>query len=137
MKREKLSEFMNRVKVLNKDIGEYFNEETGVKYLVPTSYLWSRVEYLELTNDELKKAIFNQEVDKTDLKFNYIESLRPQSKYEVTKKEEDRYTIVEGKVKVNQIWVVSNGLKFKETFNNKEEALKLVDSINEELKKLM
>lgn len=136
MKREKLSEFMNRVKILNKDLGEYFNEETGVKYLIPTSYLFSKVEYLELTNDELQVAIFNQEVDKTDLKYDYIEVTRPKSKYEVTKKNEDKYTIIDSKVKVNRIWVVSNGLKFKETFNNKEDALKLVDNINEKLKEL-
>ena len=136
MKREKLSEFMNRVKILNKDLGEYFNEETGVKYLIPTSYLFSKAEYLELTNDELNVAIFNQEVDKTDLKYDYIEVTRPKSKYEVTKKNEDKYTIIDSKVKVNRIWVVSNGLKFKETFNNKEDALKLVDNINDKLKEL-
>lgn len=136
MKREKLSEFMNRVKILNKDLGEYFNEETGVKYLIPTSYLFSKAEYLELTNDELQVAIFNQEVDKTDLKYDYIEVTRPKSKYEVTKKNEDKYTIIDSKVKVNRIWVVSNGLKFKETFNNKEDALKLVDNINDKLKEL-
>lgn len=136
MKREKLSEFMNRVKILNKDLGEYFNEETGVKYLIPTSYLFSKAEYLELTNDELQVAIFNQEVDKTDLKYDYIEVTRPKSKYEVTKKNEDKYTIIDSKVKVNRIWVVSNGLKFKETFNNKEDALKLVDDINDKLKEL-
>lgn len=136
MKREKLSEFMNRVKILNKDLSEYFNEETGVKYLIPTSYLFSKAEYLELTNDELQVAIFNQEVDKTDLKYDYIEVTRPKSKYEVTKKNEDKYTIIDSKVKVNRIWVVSNGLKFKETFNNKEDALKLVDNINDKLKEL-
>ena len=137
MKQENLSEFMKKVKLLNKDMGEYFDKETGVKFLIPTSYLWSRVDYLELTNDELKKEKFNQTIDNKDIKFNYISSTRPAPKYEVTKREEDKFVIVDTQVKVNQVWLVTNGLKYKETFNNKEDALKLLDSINEPLKKLM
>lgn len=137
MKQENLKEFMKRVKTINKEIAEYENEETGSYFMIPTSYLWCRVDYLELTNDELKKAIFNQEVDKTDLEYNYIESTRPAPKNEITKNDNDKYTIVDAKVKVNQIWLVSNGLKYKETFNNKEDALKLAMEVNEELKEML
>lgn len=136
MKQESITEFNEKVKLLNKDLGEYYNPETGVKFLIPTSYLWARVDYLELTNDELKKEKFNQTIDNKDIKFNYIESTRPAPKYETTKRDEDKYTIIDAKVKVNQVWLVSNGLKYKETFNNKEEALKVLDSINEPLKAL-
>ena len=124
---------MNKVKTLCKDLCEYYDEEKGIKYLLPTSYVWARVDYFELTNDELKKAIFEEQVDKID-DLNYIESTRRQSKYEITKREEDRWTITEAKVKVNQLWVVSNGMKIKNTFNNKEEAVKFLDEINEPLK---
>ena len=134
MKQESLKEFMKRVKIINKEIAEYENEETGSYFMIPSSYLWCRVDYLELTNDEMKKAIFNQEIDKTDLKFNYIETTRPAPKYETTKREEDKYTIIDAKVKANQVWLVSNGLKYKQTFNNKEEALKLANEVNKELK---
>ena len=137
MKQENLKEFMKRVKIINKEIAEYENEETGSYFMIPTSYLWSRVDYLELTNEELKKAIFNQEVDKTDLKYNYIESTRPAPKNEITKNDNDKYTIIDAKVQVNQIWLVSNGLKYKQTFNNKEEALKLANEVNEELKAML
>ena len=137
MKPESLKEFMKRVKIINKEIAEYENETTGSYFMIPTSYLWSRVDYLELTNDELKKAIFNQEVDKTDLKYNYIESTRPAPKSEITKNDNDKYTIVDAKVQVNQIWLVSNGLKYKQTFNNKEEALKLANEVNKELKAML
>lgn len=137
MKQESISEFIKRIKILNKDIAEYYNEDTGVKYIIPTSYLWTRVDYLELTNDEVKKERFNQVIDNKDIKYNYIESTRPMPKYEKTKVEADKYTIIDGKVKVNQIWLVSNGLKYKETFNNKEEALKLADEINKPLKELI
>jgi hypothetical protein len=136
MKQESLSEFIKKVNILNKDIAEYYNEETGNKFIIPTSYLWTRVDYLELTNDEVKKERFNQVIDNKDIKYNYIDSTRPMSKYEKTKIEADRYTIIEGKVKVNQIWLVSNELKYKETFNNKEEAIKLADDINKKLKDL-
>lgn len=137
MKPENLKEFQKRVTIINKEIAEYENKETGSYFMIPTSYLWCRVDYLELTNEELKKAIFNQEVDKTDLKYNYIESTRPAPKSEITKNDNDKYTIVEAKVQVNQIWLVSNGLKYKETFNNKEEALKLANEINKELKAML
>ena len=133
---ENLEQFMDKITILNKDLSEYYDKEKGVKYLVPNSYIWTRVDYYELTNNELKKAIFEETVDKID-GLNYINSTRRQSKYEITKREEDRWTIVNSKVKVNQLWVVSNGMKYKKTFNNKEEALKLLDKINEPLKKLM
>lgn len=124
---------MDRITILGKDLSEYYDEEKGVKYLLPNSYVWARVDYYELTNDEMKKAIFEETIDKID-GLNYINSTRRQSKYEVTKREEDRWTITEAKVKVNQLWVVSNGMKYKNTFNNKEEALKLYNEINDKLK---
>lgn len=137
MKQESLKEFMKRVKIISKEIAEYENEETGSYFMIPSSYLWCRVDYLELTNDEMKKAIFNQEIDKTNLKFNYIETTRPAPKYETTKREEDKYIIIDAKVKANQVWLVSNGLKYKQTFNNKEDALKLANEVNEELKAML
>lgn len=136
MKQESLSEFTKRVKIINKEIAEYYNEETGSKFMIPSSYLWTRVDYLELTNEELKKAIFNQEVDKID-GLKYIDTTRPAPKYESTKREEDKYTIIDAKVKANQLWLVSNGLKYKETFNNKEDAIKLADEINNSLKEML
>lgn len=136
MKQESLSEFTKRVNIINKEIAEYYNEETGSKFMIPSSYLWTRVDYLELTNEELKKAIFNQEVDKID-GLKYIETTRPAPKYESTKREEDKYTIIDAKVKANQLWLVSNGLKYKETFNNKEDAIKLADKINNSLKEML
>lgn len=132
-----LEQFMEHLIILNKEMSEYCDSSKGIKYLVPNSYVYARCDYLELTNEELKKERFNQTIDKSDLKFNYIDSTRPVPKYEKTKIEADKYTIIDAKVKVNQIWLVSNGLKMVKSFNNKEEALKLVDSINEPLKKIL
>ena len=129
-----LVEFMKHLTVLNKDFSEYEDTEKGNKYMIPNSYVFARCDYLEPTNEELKKERFEQHIDKSDLKFNYIESTRPKPKYEITKIEADKYVITDVKVKVNQIWLVSNGMKMVKSFNNKEEALKLVDSINDKLK---
>ena len=137
MKQENLKEFMDHINVLNKDMSEYEDKEKGIKYLVPNSYIFARCDYLELTNEELKKEQFNQTIEKTNLKFNYIDSTRPAPKYEITKREEDKYTIIDAKVKVNQIWLVTNGLKYNKAFNNKEEALEFVDVINNRLKEYM
>lgn len=128
-------EFMKNLKVINKDFSEYNDPDKGVQYIVPNSYVFARCDYLELTNEELKKERFNQTIDKSDIKFNYIDSTRPVPKYEQTKVEADRYTIVDAKVKVNQIWLVSNGMKMVKSFNNKKDALKLVESINAPLKR--
>lgn len=134
MVNEDLKTFMDHVKILNKDLSEYVNEEKGVSYLIPNSYVFARCDYLELTNEEVKKEKFNQNINNVDIKFNYIESTRPAPKYEKTKVEADKYTIIDAKVMVNQVWVVSNGLKFKNTFNNKKDAMELVNSINSKLK---
>ena len=129
MKIENIEDFMEHVTV-KKEMSEYYDPEKGIKYMIPNSYLWSRCDYLELTNEELKKEQFSQNIEKTDLKFNYIETTRPKPKYEITKNEADKYTITDIKVKANQVWLVSNGLKFNKVFNNKEEALELTDKIN-------
>ena len=134
MVNEDLKTFMNHVEILNKDISEYKNEEKGVDYMIPNNYMWCRCDYLELTNDELKKEKFNQNINNEDIKFNYIESTRPAPKYETTKVEADKYTIIDAKVQVNQVWLVSNGLKFKNTFNNKKDAINLCNEINSKLK---
>lgn len=135
MVNEDLKSFMDNLTILNKEYSEYFNKEKGTKYMVPNSYVYARCDYLELTNDELKKERFAQNINKEPKEFNQIESTRPVPKYETTKREEDKYTIIDGKVKVNQVWRVTNGMKCIQTFNNKEEALKFLDSINELLKK--
>lgn len=129
MNNESIEEYMNHVKVLSKEISEYYNEEVGVKKIIPTSYLLCAVDYMELTDDELEKAKFNQMIDK-EVIFNTKMVDRPKIKYEITKNEEDKNKLVNSKVKVNQVWNVSNSLKLKKSFNNKEEALELYDKIN-------
>lgn len=128
MKIENITEYMSKVNIQDKSISEYYDQEKGTKYIIPTTHLLTRVDYLELTESEYTKAKFEQKVD--NLEYNTIMVDRPKPKYEVTKKEEDRYTIINSKVKVYQIWNLSNGLGIKQSFTNKDDALKLYDEIN-------
>ena len=132
---ENLIEYMEKVKTIDKNISEYEDNKKGVKYILPTPHLLVRVDYLELTDAEFKKAKFEEKIDNLECKTKMVD--RPKSKYEVTKKEEDRYTIINSKVKVHEIWNVSNGLGFKKSFDNKEEALKLYEEINTKIKDLL
>lgn len=136
MKKETLKEFNGKVRIISKELGVYEDKEVGTSYVVPTSYLFARLDYMELTNEELKKAKFEGTINNEKIDFNYITSKRPKPKYDITHKDEDKYTIVEAEIKVNQVYVVSNGLKFTNTFNNLEEAQKLLNEINEPLYKL-
>lgn len=134
MNNESITEYMEHIKILSKEISEYYNEETGVKKIVPTSYLLAGIDYMELTMEELEKAKFNQLIDK-DVEFNTKMIKRPKIKYEITKIEADKNKLIESEVKVYCVWNVSNSLKLKKSFNNKEEALELYNQINEPILK--
>lgn len=130
MNNESIIEYMDHVKVLSKEISEYYNEEAGVRKIIPTSYLLASVDYIELTESELEQAKFNMVVDK-DVEYKTKMVIRPKIKYEITKNEADKNKLVDSKVKVYQVWNVSNSLKLKKSFNNKEEALELYEKINQ------
>ena len=134
MKIDNIEKYMSKVNVIDKNLSEYYDSEEGVRYIIPTPHLITRVDYLELTDGEFTKAKFEQKVDNLEYETKMID--RPKPKYEVTKKEEDRYTIINSKVKVHQIWNVSNGLGVKQSFDNKDEALKLYEKINKPILKL-
>ena len=129
MNNESLVEYMSNVRLISKEISEYFNEEKGVRKIIPTSYLLCSLDYMELTEAELEKAKFDMLIEK-DVDFDTKMVVRPRLKYEITKNEADKNKIVDSKVKVYCIWNISNSLRLKKTFNNKEEALRLYDKIN-------
>lgn len=130
MNNESIEEYMSHVEVLTKEISEYYNQETGVRKIIPTSYLLCGVDYMELTETELEQARFNQLIDK-DIEFETKMVVRPKIKYEITKIEADKNKLIDSEVKVYCVWNVSNSLKLKNSFNNKEEALKLYEKINQ------
>jgi 5'(3')-deoxyribonucleotidase len=129
---ENLTEYMQKVHITNKDVSEYINEENGTRYIIPTGHLLAKVDYLELTEKELEQAKYKLLIDKhTDYKTTI--STRPVLKSDLTGKEKDKDTIVDSTVKVYQVWNVSNGLNIKQSFDNKEEAVKLYEEIKEKV----
>ena len=53
---ENLKEFMNKVDIKNKTIAIYTNKEKGLVYPLSVATLLTRVDYLELTKEELEKS---------------------------------------------------------------------------------
>ena len=131
MKDENLQEFMSKVKIHNKDIAVYTNEEKGVQYPLGVASLLARVDYLELTKGEIEKAKFEQQIDKKEYKL--YDCTRVVSKYEITKVEADRFVLTDKKVKATHIWNVSNQLGIHTTLEDKEEAFKLGEEINKRI----
>lgn len=129
MNNESIVEYMSYVKLLSKEISEYYNEEKGVRKIIPTSYLLCSLDYMELTEGELEKAKFDMLVEK-NVEFDTKMVVRPRIKYEITKNEADKNKLVDSKVKVYCIWNLTNSLRLKKSFNNKKEALELYDKIN-------
>lgn len=135
MKNESLREYMKHIKVINKEVSEYSNDEKGIKYIMPTAQLIVKIDYLELTKEELQTAKFKEMIDKNK-DYKQIDAVRVVSKENITKKEKDRFTLVDSKIKAYAMWNVTNGLGIKETCVTKEEALELYDEINKDLVKL-
>ena len=125
---ENLQEFMNKVDIKNKSIAIYTNSEKGLVYPLSVGTLLTRVDYLELTKEELEKAKFENKVDKKEYKMYDCEKLVP--KYEITKVEADKFVITSKKVKATHIWNVSNQMGIHATFENQDEAFKLCEEIN-------
>ena len=125
---ENLKEFMNKVDIKNKTIAIYTNKEKGLVYPLSVATLLTRVDYLELTKEELEKSKFERKVDKKDYKMYDCEKLVP--KYEITKIEADKFVITSKKVKATHIWNVSNQAGIHQTFENQEDAFKLCEEIN-------
>lgn len=130
---ETLQDFMNKVEIKSKEIAEYKDLEKGVCYSLGTASLFPRVDYLELTKEELEKAKFEQLIDKKDYKM--FDCNREVPKNLITKDKKDMFTITNSKVKATHIWNVSNGYKVHSTFEDKEEALKLYNEICEKVSK--
>ena len=128
---DNILEFNKKVSIINKDYAMYKDEEKGVMFPLNTVNLLARIDYLELSKEEYEKAKFEMKID--NLEYNIIETTRPVPKNTITKKDSDKYTIVDSKVSVRQVWNVSNALGIKKSFTNKEEALELVKDINDRI----
>lgn len=131
MKNESLLEFMEKVDIKCKEIAIYTNKETGLSYPLSLAHLLTRVDYLELGKEELTKAKFEEKVDNKEYKMYDCEKLVPKS--DITKNKEDMFTMTTKKYKGTHIWNVSNQVGIHTTFENKEEAFKLCEEINNKI----
>lgn len=127
-----LEKFNKLVEMINKDLSLYKDEEKGMMFYLNTVQLLTRVEPLELDKSQYEIALFEKKIDKLDYKEEFIE--RPTPKNRVTKKDEDKYTLVMEKVKVKKVWNVANALNVKKSFTTKEEAMNFAETINNEIK---
>ena len=123
-----LKDFLKNLTKINKDLVKYQDEKGNIIY-APLNALYASCTYLELNKQQYEQMVFQQTITPED--YNVIEIKTQTSKYEITKKEEDRFTLVDTTAKVRQIWVVSNQLQFTSCFKTKEEAEKLVKEIEE------
>lgn len=123
--------FYKSVKVLDKQIAVYEDEE-GNYSILPTTALLVGVDYNEFEKEQYNIAVFNQDIPK-DFETEIKNIKKPVPKYEITKKPEDKYIITEKEVAVKPVWFIVNSLKIKKAFNNKEEALKEAKKINKKI----
>lgn len=126
--KDNIIEFMNKVEMLSKEISIYKDEEKGIIFPLNTVNLLARVDYLELDKQEYTVAKFQNKIE--DLSYTIEEIERPVPKNEITKKEEDKFTITNKKVSVRKVWNVTNGAGVIKSFTKKEDAIKLVEEIN-------
>ena len=69
----------------------------------------------------------------TDKEYDEITIKRVTPKNVITKRDEDKYTLVDSDVLVHVVWNVSNTAGMIKSFTNKEEALKYAEEINKKV----
>lgn len=127
-----LEKFYNEcITIIDENLTEYKDEE-GNYSILPTPGILVAVDYNELNKQQYEISIFNKDIPK-DFKAEIKKVKRAVSKYDITHKEEDRFTLVEKEEDVRQMWFVMNQFKIKKAFNNKEEALELAEKINKKI----
>lgn len=127
-----LIKFYDNIEIINKDLSKY-EDDKGNMFILNTINLLARVDYMELTKEEYKVAKFQQKIE--DLDYSTTNIKRVVSKNEITKKDEDKYTLVDKEVSVRQIWNVSNPYGVFKSYTDKDEAVKYAKEVNEKILK--
>ena len=122
MEEKNLIKFNENVKIINNGLVKYEDEEGNLK-LLNIGSLMCQVQFLRVTETAKRVMMFNKEISK-DMKFNTEFAMIPQ------KDEKNPLKIKEVETQVELMWKVQNGLGFSTVFNNKEEALKYAEDIN-------
>lgn len=114
--------FNNFITIKDKSVSEYEDEE-GNYAILPTGNLLCGVQYNELTEEQLKVAIFEGKIPK-DMKLKTKERKKVITKDKKTGNKEDRFTLIEdGKELIYQVWFIVDGMKNTTAFNDKDEAI--------------
>lgn len=126
-------DFNKCVTIKDKDISVYEDAE-GNYAVLPTANLLSGVQYNELTEDQLKIAMFEDKIPK-DMKLKTKEVRPLITKDKKTGKEEDKYTLVESDQKETRyiVWFVVDGMKNITAFNDKAKAIEEAKKRNKEV----
>ena len=134
-----LEEFMKNITIENKNFSKY-EDINGTMFELNTVQLLTRVDYMELSTEkigdkgasEYEQAVFTKAID--DLEYEEKEILKPVPKSEITGNDKDKFTIANKKVTIKRIWNVSNPYGAFKSFNNKNDALKFANKINDNIK---
>lgn len=123
-----LNNFIKNLTKINDELVKYQDEKGNIIY-APLNALYCSCTYLELNKTQYEQMVFQQTIKDDD--YNIIEIKTQVPKSEITKKEEDKFTLVDSTAKVRQVWVVANQLQFSASFKTKEEAEKLVKEVED------
>lgn len=134
-----LEEFMKNVTIEDKMLSNY-EDVKGNYFEINTGNLIARCDYLEFSKEkigengasEYEQALFSKLIDNIPYKEKKIKRIVPKS--EITGKEEDNSTLTEKVITIVEVWNVSNPYGASKSFNNKNDALKFVKGINENIK---
>ena len=107
-----------------------YSDEYGNRLPITKMDLEPSVVYQKCKDEEYKQLLFKG-VIKEDDKFNEIDDKTQVTKDTITGKEKDKNIIVDKPIKVKEMWLVSNKMRISKIYNNKEDALRLYDEINE------
>lgn len=132
---ETLTEYMKKIDFVNKSMVLYKDEEKGLIYPLSPAHLLARVDYLELSKEDLKKYKFEKKIDDKEYTMYDCEKIVPKS--DITKIKEDMFVWTTMKYKGTHIWNVSNQAGIHETFENKKDAIKLCKEINSKIAELI
>ena len=126
-----LCKFMEKVKMINKELSTYRDEEKGIIFPLNTVHLLPRLDYLELDKTEYTNAKFQKKIEDLDYEIGNVK--RPVPKNEITKKEEDKFTLVDKEVAVRKIWNISNSVGAYKSFTKKDDAISFFDKLYDEV----
>lgn len=126
-----LDEYYNHITYINKDIAVYEDDEGNYFNVSPVNLLANCL-YQELDKEQLKQAVFNQNIPK-DMIFPKKKTTKVVVKSDITHKPKDNTTLVDKEIEVNQVWAVANGMQVKKVYNTKDEAMNKAKEINEKI----